>query len=75
MYYANNLYYPPPAPSPGAGGPAPPAPTPPTPPTLISTDAGNALVLGSDGKLYVPTTAADNTAPDFAAAFNALISS
>jgi hypothetical protein len=72
MYYANNLYYPPPAPSPGAGGPAPPAPT---PPTLISTDAGNALVLGSDGKLYVPTTtAADNTAPDFAAAFNALIS-
>ena len=70
MYYANNLYYPPPAPSPGAGGPAPPAPT---PPTLISTDAGNALVLGSDGKLYVPTTAADE-APDFAAGFNALMS-
>jgi hypothetical protein len=65
--YSQSIFYPPPPPATGTG--------PPAPADLVSTDINNALVLGTDGKLFVPTTATDATAPDFAAGFNALISS
>lgn len=68
--YSQSIFYPPPPPATGTGPPAP------APADLVSTDTNNALVLGTDGKLFVPTTTAtDPPVPDFAAGFNALISS
>ena len=67
--YSQSIFYPPPPPATGTG--------PPAPADLISTNADNAVRLGTDGKLFVPTTTttATDLAPDFAAGFNALISS